>query len=292
MIYSMTGFGDTEHTFDNTSYRIEIRTLNSKGLDINLRMPTFLRNKEIELRTIISDQLKRGKIDAFFNIDLQTENNVAVINEDAFSSYAKQLKQLAKHNDIDDDSILSVILSLPNIYETEDSEIDEQLWNSIQQGVLETTELVNNYRLEEGKGLEFVLTNSIEEIERNLNQITTYEEERIKRIRERILANYDQLKEQVSLDKNRLEQELFFYIEKLDISEEKVRLASHITFFLEHLESTEDVLKGKKLNFIAQEMGREINTIGSKANHAQIQKLVVEMKNSLEQIKEQLANVM
>jgi len=292
MLYSMTGFGRAEATIQNMHTQIEIRTLNSRGLDLNIRTPQLLKHKEVEIRNILAQELQRGKIDVHFSIDMPANQQASTINADIFTSYLQQLQELTSSHGLQNESMVDVILKLPNVLMASEAELSEESWNQLKNLLLESTKKANNFRLQEGKQLEDELRRCITQIATHLNEIPQYEQERVEKVRERMVEGLRAMQDAVDVDQNKLEQELIFYIEKFDITEEKVRLSAHLDYFLEMVDSDKTKAKGKKLNFISQEIGREINTIGSKANHLSIQKHVVEMKDHLEQIKEQLSNIL
>jgi len=293
MIHSMTGFGKSQGNVNDILVSIEVKALNSKGLDINIRMPSFLREKEVDIRNMISKNLERGKIDVFINLDLPANRKIHTLNGELAKHYATSIKALANElgDSLSADSITSEVLKMPNVLEPSSDEISDNDWLGIQKLIAEAIQLTGHHREQEGASLMPFFEESINQIGSSMQAIIPFEKERVEKIRERILKQVDVLKSDVQLDKNRLEQELIFYIEKFDISEEKQRLSMHLKHFLEEMTDGNRKAKGKKLNFVSQEIGREINTIGSKANHGSIQKHVVQMKDNLEQIKEQLANI-
>ncbi len=287
----MTGFGKAEFEVNNKKFTIEIKSLNSKQIDINTRIPAIYREKDIEIRRELSDKLERGKID--FNIyveNLGDESN-SKINEPILKSYFKQLSKIsADLNLATDQSMLQAALRLPDVVKTEYQTLDEEEWHIILENIRKAIADIDKFRVQEGEALKIDILNSIELIQSLLIQIEPFEGLRIEALRARLTENLDKLTLNGNVDKNRFEQELIFYLEKLDINEEKVRLANHCEYFTETI--TEKVNTGKKLAFISQEIGREINTIGSKANNIEIQRIVVQMKDYLERVKEQLLNVL
>jgi len=285
MIHSMTGFGKAVLQLENKKINIEIKSLNSKNLDLNARMPQQYREKELLLRKQIGKSLTRGKIDFGMYIESTMEAANSKINVPIVNEYISQLSAVSQAKESD---ILSVAMRLPDVLKTEKEEIDETEFEHIQQLLTTALENINEYRLNEGKVLESDFRLRITSIGSILEQIIEMDPQRIQGVRERLQKGIADLKERV--DENRFEQELVYYIEKFDITEEKVRLENHLNYFIENLDS--EVSNGKKLGFIAQEMGREINTIGSKSNFAPMQQLVVQMKDELEKIKEQLLNVL
>lgn len=287
----MTGFGKAAAEIPQKKISIEIKSLNSKSLDLNARLPWLYREKESELRNLISQKLDRGKIDLTISIDVLDSEIVPVINKNVVKNYFVQLKEIAGELGINaDDQLLSTIMRLPDALRTEKQELDEKEWNLVSKKILEAIGQLDEYRTEEGKSIEQDLKKCLERIMAYLEEIGKYEGERIARIREKLGNSLADNLVTENIDRNRFEQELIFYLEKLDINEEKVRLRKHCEYFIEKIAS--DPPNGKILNFISQEIGREINTIGSKANDASIQKLVVMMKDELEKIKEQSLNIL
>jgi uncharacterized protein (TIGR00255 family) len=291
MIKSMTGFGKSVAEIPQKKISIEIKSLNSKSLDLNARLPWLYKEKESEVRNIISQKLDRGKIDLTMNFDVLDSEIVPVINKSVVKNYYVQLKEIAGELKINsDDQLLSTIMRLPDALKTEKPELDEKEWELVREKLNEAIGQLDEYRIEEGKSIEADLIRCVGKILTSLQDVEKFEGDRIARIRERLNASLSESVGTENIDKNRFEQELIFYLEKLDINEEKVRLKKHCEYFLEKIASIPP--NGKILNFISQEIGREINTIGSKANDASIQKLVVMMKDELEKIKEQSLNVL
>lgn len=287
----MTGFGKAEFEAFNKKFTIEIKSLNSKQIDISTRVPAVYREKDIEIRKVLSEKLVRGKVD--FNIyteSLGDESN-SKINESILKSYFEDLKKISEDLKLTTDhTTLQAALRLPDVVKTEYKTLDENEWKVILENILAALADINTFRVQEGKALYTDISSNIDSIQELLTKIEPFEGTRIEALRIRFKENLDKLQINGDLDKNRFEQELIFYLEKLDINEEKVRLENHCKYFLETVVAP--VATGKKLGFISQEIGREINTIGSKANHAEIQKIVVQMKDHLERIKEQLLNVL
>ncbi len=284
---SMTGFAKQQTEYNGHKYTIEIKTLNSKTLDLNTKIPASLHNRELEIRTMLN-ALERGKID-FIITDENTSTNIQ-LNHELVQSRYQEITALADQLHCTQHNILDTILSMNDVWNSGDlSETDNDSWNHLSQSITATIAEVDQFRLHEGTILKDDFDKHVDIIEQKLNQIPQYEEERITTARERIQRYFAEyaIKE---IDQNRFEQELIYYLEKYDITEEKVRLAKHINYFRQTMNTNES--NGKKLAFVTQEMGREINTIGSKANHVEIQKLVVEMKDELEKIKEQLGNIL
>ena len=291
MIKSMTGFGKSIAEIPQKKISIEIKSLNSKSLDLNLRLPWLYKEKESEIRNMVSQKLDRGKIDLAINFDSLDTEIVPVINKNVVKNYFMQMKEISAELGLkSDEQLLPIIMRLPDAFKTEKPELAEDEWASVKEKVGEAIGQVDVYRSEEGKSIEADLIRCIVKILGYLTEVEQHEGERIKRIREKIHASLIENVGKENVDMNRFEQEIIFYIEKLDINEEKVRLKKHCEYFLEKAASLPP--NGKILNFIAQEIGREINTIGSKANDAEIQKIVVQMKDELEKIKEQLGNIL
>jgi len=287
----MTGFGKKEISLPNKNITIEIKTLNSKNLDAVVKLPLIYREKELEIRQILAKSLVRGKVEFNMYYELSEEATPAYINEELFRNYFHSLKKLADETGLPvGEGMMQSILKLPETIRYEKQELDEEEWRSILAGISQTLDEVSKFRKQEGTSMHSDLESWVDGIEEQLSNIEPYEDERIKRIKERIEKNLHEIATEESLDRNRLEQEMIFYIEKLDISEEKTRLSNHLNYFRETMQQPQS--SGKKLSFISQEMGREINTIGSKANDSDIQHLVIKMKDNLEKIKEQLANIL
>ena len=285
MISSMTGFGKSELIQDNKTITIEIRTLNSKTIDINSRLPYMYKEFDMLLRKKIADSLKRGKIDFSVVYKSNKEDSNSVVNKEIVESYISQLKDIRGFQESD---LLSIAMKLPETLKTEKKEIDEEEKSSLLSLLDKTLFKVISFRDQEGETLFNDFIKRCKLLKTYLGKITNVDNNRKKKIKEKINSEIKKLK--VEVDQNRLEQEMIYYIEKLDITEEKIRLKNHISYFTETLNS--DNSQGKKLGFICQEMGREINTIGSKANDFEIQKIVVQMKDELEKIKEQLLNIL
>lgn len=290
MIRSMTGFGKAATEIPGKKISVEIRSLNSKQLDINTRMPWIYKEKEIEIREMLNRVLERGKIDFSVYVDVQDDQNAPKVNKEVVKNYYRQLKEVAGDLYIDaDDQLLSIIMRMPETMRAEKESLSEDEWKILSDLIAEAARCVDEYRIEEGRAIEKDLKDKIASIRSLMKQIEPFEKSRVDNIRERIHTSLESLGTQ-NMDLNRFEQELLFYLEKLDINEEKVRLTKHCEYFLETIDLKES--SGKKLGFISQEIGREINTIGSKANDATIQGLVVKMKDELEKIKEQVLNAL
>jgi uncharacterized protein (TIGR00255 family) len=291
MIKSMTGYGKAIAETAQRKITIEIKSLNSKQLDLNTKLPWLYKEKEPEIRNLISQRLDRGKIDFSIYLDMLDDEVVTVINKSAVRNYYNQFREIAAELKIDlDDQIFTAIMKLPDTLKTEKAEMPESEWNLVKDKVIESVIMLDLYRIEEGISIMNDLNKCIGNILTLLGTIETFETGRISKIREKLKALLDESVGSENVDKNRFEQELIFYLEKYDINEEKVRLKTHCDYFLETVKTPAP--NGKILNFIAQEIGREINTIGSKANDASIQKQVVMMKDELEKIKEQTLNVL
>ena len=278
MIQSMTGYGKTVLQLPTKKISIELKSLNSKNLDLNARMPSMYREKELAIRKLMASKLVRGKIDFSLYVEITGEETSTKVNEVVVKKYMEQLKNVVNS---DETELLKMAIKMPDALNTERDEIDETEWESIQTEINSTLDKIQTYRLEEGKALENDFVLRISNIDNLLKQVIAIDPERIDGVRARLEKGISEIKERV--DENRFEQELVYYIEKFDITEEKVRLTNHIDYFIKSLNSAES--NGKKLGFIGQEIGREINTIGSKANYAPMQKLVVQMKDELEKVK-------
>lgn len=285
MIQSMTGFGKHVVQLPSKKITVELKSLNSKNLDINARLPQAYREKELELRKAISESLVRGKVDLNLNVEITGEETTADINQGVVKKYMDQLRSIAPGDDV---KLLEMALRMPDALKTDKNDIDEKEFQTIKDALKQALEKITLFRTQEGKELEKDFNLRIQNIHSLLEEIKEMDPERIKALRERLEKAVSDLKAEV--DENRFEQELIYYLEKYDITEEKVRLANHLAYFKETMDSNDS--NGKKLGFISQEIGREINTIGSKANYAPMQQLVVQMKDELEKIKEQMLNVL
>jgi uncharacterized protein (TIGR00255 family) len=291
MIKSMTGYGKAIAETPQKKITIEIKSLNSKQLDLNTKLPWLYKEKEPEIRNLISQRLDRGKIDFSIFCDILDDEVVTVINKSAVRNYYNQFKEIAAELKIDlDDQIFTAIMKLPDTLKTEKTEMPESEWEIVRNQINESITMLDLYRIEEGNSIMTDLKKCISKILLLLESIQTFEAGRISKIREKLMSLLEENLGSEKVDKNRFEQEIIFYLEKYDINEEKVRLKTHCDYFIETINTPAP--NGKILNFIAQEIGREINTIGSKANDASIQKLVVMMKDELEKIKEQTLNVL
>ena len=291
MIFSMTGYGKAVCVLPQKKVNIEIRSLNSKQLDINTRIPGMYREKEIEIRNRISNRLFRGKIDISFFVEADMPDKVTKINTGIIESYFEQLKPVAKKLNIEQSvDFLRIIMPLPDTTKTEQAELDEKEWTELLIAIDKALDDIVEFRKQEGLSLMKEVSQRIENISNLLKDVEPLEKGRIEKIKERIKDGLQFLNDKTNVDENRFEQELIYYLEKLDITEEKVRLANHLNYFMETIETDKPV--GKKLGFITQEIGREINTLGSKANDAGLQRIVIRMKDELEKIKEQILNVL
>ena len=290
MIKSMTGFGKGEAMVDDKKIRVELRSLNSKQLDLSIKLPGKYRDAEAEMRSIITRELQRGKVDCFVSFEAATAETSAHINREAFKAYAKELREVCAENAViaDSDYFLKAILRMPDVITSEEREVSEAELAAIIEATKAACAELNNFRIQEGAILIADLLGRIDLIEKYRHEVEPFETARVETIKNRIRENIEKL--QLEVDNNRLEQEMIFYIEKLDITEEKVRLDNHCNYFREV--AAEEEAPGRKLGFIAQELGREINTMGSKSNEANMQRLVVKMKDELEKIKEQVLNIL
>ncbi|MCA0348559.1 MAG: YicC family protein [Bacteroidetes bacterium] len=286
MIQSMTGFGKASLQLPTKKITVELKSLNSKGLDLNTRMPSVFREMELGLRNQLSQRLERGKIDFSLYIEVTGEETSSKINVPIVKGYINQMKAVIPN--ADETELMKMAVRMPDALKTERDEIDENEWREIQKVIDEALENIAQFRKDEGVSLEKEFLHRIANIMTLMNNAVAYDVERVETVKTRLRTALDELKENV--DENRFEQELIFYLEKYDITEEKVRLENHLNYFIETIAGTE--ANGRKLGFITQEMGREINTMGSKSNHAEMQKLVVQMKDELEKIKEQVLNVL
>lgn len=291
MLRSMTGFGRVVRQIKDKTYTIEVKSLNSKGLDLNIKLPFLYREKEIDLRNLLTEKLQRGKVDLYILEESGTKAAKQSINNSLARSYFKELKKLAAELKENDVSILPLVLKMPNVIMPETEEGSDKEWAQIEKSILDCLKKLDQFRLQEGKALEKDLMKNILVIEKQLVNVSGKEKGRIDKVRERLKTNLKKFEESHKMNKDRFEQELIYYLEKFDISEEKSRLKNHCAYFRNELK-TKEMSKGKKLAFIGQEIGREINTIGSKANDADIQKLVIQMKDELEKIKEQVNNAL
>lgn len=290
MILSMTGFGKAVVEMNDKKITAEIKSLNSKQLDLTIRIPQQYRECELPLRSLVAAELERGKVDLAITVESNAGTSQSIINKSLAFEYKRQIEDLAQEIGVPEpEDWYSVLLRMPDIMKTEMPDMDDAEKEALNDAVSNAIKELVAFRTQEGNRLEQFFKEKIENIQQLLNEVPKYEQERIEKIRGRIVDALEKLKNE-DYDKNRLEQEMILYIEKLDITEEKLRLQNHLDYFLSTMETGHG--QGKKLGFISQEMGREINTLGSKANHAELQRIVVRMKDQLEQIKEQVLNVM
>jgi len=286
MIQSMTGFGKAFMQLSNKKITVEIKSLNSKGLDLNVRTPSVYREMELQIRNTIAQKLERGKIDFSLYIEVTGEETSAKINVPIVKGYINQMKEVIAN--ADETELMKMAVRMPDSLKTEREELDKTEWLQIEKVINEALDNIATFRSDEGLSLEKEFELRISNIENLMNEAVSYDTERVETVKTRLRTALDELK--VTIDENRFEQELIFYLEKYDITEERVRLGNHLNYFLETMKNEEAL--GRKLGFITQEIGREINTMGSKSNHTEMQKLVVQMKDELEKIKEQVLNVL
>jgi uncharacterized protein (TIGR00255 family) len=290
MIKSMTGYGKAVCELPTKKITVEIKSLNSKQLDINTRLPNLYKSKDIEIRKMIAEKLVRGKVDFIMYFDQLGEESNAIINQPVVKNYIKQLK--AVYDDLGmeiSELAIQSVLRLPDAVKIEYEELDEEEWQIISECIANAIDSVDKFRIQEGSAMEKDILSQVENIRSLKDQVAPYETERLEVVKNRLTEALKALENNIQSDQNRFEQELIYYLEKFDINEEKVRLENHCTYFIETLKEN---TPGKKLAFVSQEIGREINTMGSKANHADIQKLVIGMKDALERIKEQALNIL
>ena len=285
----MTGFGKAEGAVSKKRVSVEIRSVNSKGMDANTRMPGLYREKELDIRNMLSESLERGKVDFSINVESSEGGRSTQINKTIVKNYHAQLKSIAKELKAEQDDYMSIIMRLPEVFTSEKEEFNEAEWKQILKLIEAALKNINSFREKEGGSLEKDLRKRIDLISKLLTEVEKDDRARITAVKEKLRKAVEELAAKDKIDNNRFEQELIYYLEKLDITEEKVRLKTHLDYFLKTMNES---APGKKLGFISQEIGREINTIGSKANDADMQKVVVQMKDELEKIKEQLNNVL
>ena len=288
MIQSMTGYGKSILQLPTKKVTIEIKSLNSKNLDLNVRIPSYYKEKELTVRKKLASALVRGKIDFSIYVEMTADETSTMVNHGVVKEYIQQLRNVVQTGTSDDVELLKMAIRMPDALKTEREELDENEWNLINESITIALKEIVQYRVDEAASLEIDFKERITNIKNYLEEVRALDGERVETVKERLKKAIEDLK--VDTDENRFEQELIYYLEKLDINEEKVRLANHLDYFLQTLASEDS--NGKKLGFIVQEMGREINTTGSKANFAPMQKAVIQMKNELEQIKEQILNVL
>lgn len=292
MIKSMTGFGKAIAEVNNKKINVEIKSLNSKQSDISVRLPSFYKEKELTLRSIINQELQRGKVEFNLYVELLGDQSNLTIDKALFKKYYTELSEVL--SDLNQDNsktdLAAIVTKMPDVFKSEKEELDENEWVEIEKIVREAVTALNNFRLAEGRSLQDELQLRVNNIVSLLNEVEPHEKSRIETVKERITNNLKDNVGEQNINNDRFEQELIYYLEKFDITEEKTRLTTHCKYFLETLSSEKS--EGKKLGFITQEIGREINTLGSKANNAEIQKIVVKMKDELEKIKEQILNIL
>lgn len=289
MLQSMTGYGKASCETEGKRITVEIKSLNSKQMDVSTRLPFLFRSKDIEIRNLVSRELIRGKVDLFLFVENLDSASSVSINEPVLEAYCRQVKQLCASGILPEPADWGVLLRLPDVMkQQEQEELSEEMWAASRKAIEEAIEHLKDFRRQEGVSLHAVFEEKVRNIGSLLEQVDKYEKERVEKIKNRMREQLENLG--ADYDKNRFEQELIFYIEKLDVSEEKNRLRNHLKYFIETMDGEE--APGKKLGFIAQEIGREVNTLGSKSNHSEMQILVVRMKDELEQIKEQVLNAL
>lgn len=286
MIQSMTGYGKAVAECSDKKITIEIRSLNSRSLDLNTRLPFLYKEKELEIRKLLSEKLQRGKVDFSINTEANSINKAQKINPEIIKAYIDEFRQIVPT--ASDAELLSIVMRLPDVMAFSSNEIDDHEWKQALDLIAKAIDNLIQFRLDEGNVLEQEFIQRTSSILSLLNQVEPFEKERIQTLKERFTKNLEELSSEY--DQNRFEQELIYYLEKLDITEEKVRLKNHCEYFLQTLNGEE--FNGKKLGFITQEIGREINTLGSKSNHSEMQKIVVQMKDELEKMKEQVLNIL
>ena len=290
MTHSMTGFGKSEVTIGHLHVNIEIRSLNSKFLDLTLKIPTVFKEIDSSLRSIIKNELKRGKIELAIHYEKINSSSKITINKEQLKNYYNQLKEIsAELNNQNNEDFMGYALKLPEVIQHQKETVDKQSNEILINAVKQACKALKSFREKEGESLQKELLNYVNSIQDNLAKINPFEKERLPKVKQKLLRSVEELNLKSQIDEKRLEQELIYYAEKLDLTEEKVRLKEHCIHFMETLK---EINSGKKLGFITQEMGREINTLGSKAHHLSIQKIVVEMKDELEKIKEQVLNIL
>ncbi|MGG6230024.1 YicC/YloC family endoribonuclease [Tenacibaculum sp. SDUM215027] len=288
MIQSMTGYGKSVLHLPSKKVTIEVKSLNSKNLDLNTRIPSYYREKELNVRKKLASSLVRGKVDFSIYVEMTADETSTTVNTGVVKEYMQQLRNVTQVGSSDDVELMKMAVRMPDALKTEREELDEEEWKQIDAHIDIALKEIIQYRIDEAKSLEEDFKTRILNIQSALEEVKKLDGDRIENVKERLQKALTDLK--VEVDENRFEQELIYYLEKLDINEEKVRLANHLEYFLEQLDTKDS--NGKKLGFIVQEIGREINTTGSKANFAPMQKLVIQMKDELEKIKEQILNVL
>ncbi|MBK9256557.1 MAG: YicC family protein [Saprospiraceae bacterium] len=287
----MTGFGHGKREFNGKVIRVEIKSLNARTTEIRCKLPNNYRDKEMDIRKQVVDFLQRGKLDVTISTDDSGGEDSSILNKALFRKYYKELSELKDELGIENGDILQSILRIPNVMGTNEENLDDEEWAVVEQAISDGLESIQKFRAAEGEVLKQDLIERVKGIEFHLKRVEAVEGDRMTRIKERLRKNMEEFVQNQSVDQGRFEQEMLYYIEKLDINEEKVRLGQHCIYFLEEL-NNKDEQKGRKLSFISQEIGREINTIGAKAQDSEIQQCVVMMKDELEKLKEQLANIL
>jgi uncharacterized protein (TIGR00255 family) len=290
MLQSMTGFGKSEVSFGKKSFTILLKSVNSKNADLNIKLPGIYREKEHDIRSLLQREVQRGKVDLFITSESLMNDQVNTINRSIFQAYFNDLKKLAEDTSVSEDVLFTISSRMPNVLSQEKEELDENEWKAIEKGISEAIQSFIDFRNKEGAVLEKDLSARVYKILSLLEDIIPFEKERIETIKSKLESQLEKMVSAEQINRDRFEQELIYYFEKLDITEEKVRLTAHCNLFIETMHENES--QGRKLGFISQEIGREINTIGSKANHAGMQQIIVEMKDELEKIKEQLFNIL
>lgn len=290
MIKSMTGFGKATAEINGKKFSVEIKTLNSKQADVSVRMPSLFKEKEFVIRSLINQELERGKIDFSLGFETLGETNNFSVNKELFKKYYNELADMANELNQSNTDLFTIVSRMPDVFKTDKQELEETEWQKVNELIVEAIAATNNFRITEGETLQQELLQRTNNILSLLKQVDVYEPKRLEVVKERIATHLAEAVGKENINKDRFEQELIFYIEKFDVTEEKTRLTTHCNYFIETIKN--DNSEGRKLGFITQEMGREINTLGSKANNVDIQMLVVQMKDELEKIKEQTLNVL
>jgi len=292
MILSMTGFGKATTSFGDKNISVEMRSLNSKVFDLRLKVPANFREKELELRRLMTEKVERGKLDLAISVTSMTgEDSGFALNVPLFKKYCRELKAIGSELGLDGGDLMQSVLRMPNVIMMDEAEINDEEWATVERLLDEALVHFIAFRKREGDAMEKALIHHTQSILENLEALVPYEAERVTKVRQRMYQNLEEFLGKENVDKNRYEQEVLFYLEKIDVTEEKIRLAQHCKYFADELVKKEPLYKGRMLNFISQEMGREINTLGAKAYDSDIQRYVVKMKDDLEKIKELLANV-
>lgn len=290
MIKSMTGFGKATAEINGKKFSVEIKTLNSKQADVSVRMSSLFKEKEFAIRSLINQELERGKIDFSLGFETLGETNNFSVNKELFKKYYNELADMASELNQSNTDLFTIVSRMPDVFKTDKQELEETEWQKVNELIVEAIAATNNFRITEGETLQQELLQRTNNILSLLKQVDVYEPKRLEVVKERIATHLAEAVGKENINKDRFEQELIFYIEKFDVTEEKTRLTTHCNYFIETINN--DNSEGRKLGFITQEMGREINTLGSKANNVDIQMLVVQMKDELEKIKEQTLNVL